>query len=162
MTYYNKGIQRYTLDPSIGEFILTADNMMLPEVLKTIYSVNEGNYLTWDAHMQAAIDGFRLDKPSYTARYVGSMVADVHRTLMYGGVYLYPADAAKGNGKLRILYEGFPMAMIMEAAGGAASTGPFRGSIGSVLDIVPTGIHDKCPVIIGCKRDVDRVLSYYK
>ena len=81
---------------------------------------------------------------------------------MYGGVYLYPADAAKGNGKLRILYEGFPMAMIMEAAGGSASTGPFRGSIGPVLDIVPTGIHDKCPVIIGCKRDVDRVLSYYK
>jgi fructose-1,6-bisphosphatase I len=162
VTYYDKGIQRYTLDPSIGEFILTADNMQLPEVLKTIYSVNEGNYLTWDAHMQAAIDGFRLDRPSYTARYVGSMVADIHRTLVYGGVYLYPADAAKGNGKLRILYEGFPMAKIMEAAGGAASTGPFRGSIGPVLDIVPTGIHDKCPVIIGCKRDVDRVLGYYK
>ena len=162
VTYYGSGIQRYTLDPSIGEFILTADNMKLPEVLKTIYSVNEGNYLTWDAHMQAAIDGFRLDKPAYTARYVGSMVADVHRTLMYGGVYLYPADAAKGNGKLRILYEGFPMAMIMEVAGGAASTGPFRGKIGPVLDIQPNGIHDKCPVIIGCNRDVDRVLSYYK
>lgn len=136
--------------------------MTLPEVCKTIYSVNEGNYLTWDNNMQRAIDGFRLDTPAYTARYVGSMVADVHRTLMYGGVYLYPADARKGNGKLRILYEGFPMAKIIEAAGGDASTGPFRGSIDPILDIVPKGIHDKCPVIIGCKRDVQRVLKYYE
>ena len=136
--------------------------MTLPEVCKTIYSVNEGNYLTWDNNMQRAIDGFRLDTPSYTARYVGSMVADIHRTLMYGGVYLYPADARKGNGKLRILYEGFPMAKIMEAAGGDASTGPFRGTIAPILDIVPKGIHDKCPVIIGCKRDVQRVLKYYE
>lgn len=89
------------------------------------------------------------------------MVADVHRTLMYGGIYLYPADAAKGNGKLRILYEGFPMALIIEHAGGSASTGNFRGKIMDILDIVPNGIHDKCPVLIGSKRDVDMVLSYY-
>jgi fructose-1,6-bisphosphatase I len=94
-------------------------------------------------------------------RYVGSMVADVHRTIMYGGIYLYPADAAKGNGKLRILYEGFPMAMLMERAGGSASTGPFRGKISRILDLIPTNIHDKCPVVIGCNRDVDHVLSYY-
>ena len=106
---YGHGVQRYTLDPSIGEFILTAKDMTLPEVCKTIYSVNEGNYLTWDEPMKKAIDAFRLSKPCYTARYVGSMVADVHRTLMYGGIYIYPADAAKGNGKLRVLYEGFPM-----------------------------------------------------
>ena len=106
---YGKGVERYTLDPSIGEFILTADKMTLPEVCKTIYSVNEGNYLTWDEPMKKAVDKFRLNKPAYTARYVGSMVADVHRTLMYGGIYIYPADAAKGNGKLRVLYEGFPM-----------------------------------------------------
>ena len=92
---YGHGVQRFTLDPSIGEFILTADNMKLPELAKTIYSVNEGNYLTWDENMKAAVDGFRLNKPAYTARYVGSMVSDVHRTLMYGGVYLYPADAKK-------------------------------------------------------------------
>ena len=90
------------------------------------------------------------------------MVADVHRTLMYGGIYLYPADAAKGNGKLRILYEGFPMAMIIEHAGGSASTGNFRGTIMDILDIVPNGIHDKCPVLIGSKRDVDMVLAFYK
>ena len=106
---YGKGVQRYTLDPSIGEFILTAKDMTLPDVCKTIYSVHEGNYLTWDEPMKRAIDAFRLNQPAYTARYVGSMVADVHRTLMYGGIYIYPADAAKGNGKLRVLYEGFPM-----------------------------------------------------
>ena len=79
-----------------------------------------------------------------------------------GGIYLYPADAAKGNGKLRILYEGFPMAMIMEQAGGEASTGLFRGKIGRVLELTPTGIHDKCPVLIGCSRDVQRVLVQYQ
>jgi fructose-1,6-bisphosphatase I len=111
--------------------------------------------------MQKCIDDFRLNQPAYTARYVGSMVADIHRTLLYGGVYMYPADAKKGNGKLRILYEGFPMSMIMEAAGGQASTGAFRGTIGSILDLVPRSIHDKCPVIIGCPRDVQRCLAYY-
>lgn len=80
--------------------------MKLPAKAKTIYSINEGNYLTWDENMKRAVDGFRLHSPPYTARYVGSMVADVHRTLLYGGCYLYPADAAKGNGKLRLLYEG--------------------------------------------------------
>lgn len=92
---YGHGVERFTLDPSIGEFILTGEKLTIPEVCKTIYSINEGNYLTWDTNMQKAIDGFRLNKPPYTARYVGSMVADVHRTLLYGGIYLYPADAAK-------------------------------------------------------------------
>lgn len=159
---YGHGVQRFTLDPSIGEFILTADRMRLPEVCKTIYSINEGNYLTWDEPMKAAVDEFRLATPSYTARYVGSMVADVHRTVMYGGVYLYPADAAKGNGKLRVLYEGFPMALIVEQAGGEASTGMFRGKLQNILDLVPTGIHDKCPVVLGCSRDVQKVLAHYK
>lgn len=159
---YGGTIERYTLDPSVGEFILTGENMKLPEICKTIYSINEGNYLTWDANMQRAVDGFRLHEPMYTARYVGSMVADIHRTLVYGGVYAYPADAAKGNGKLRILYEGFPMAMIIEVAGGEASTGLFRGDIKPILDIIPTGIHDKCPVIIGCSRDVQYILNFYK
>jgi fructose-1,6-bisphosphatase I len=167
LTYFGKGVERYTLDPSIGEFIITADDMKLPPVCKPIYSVNDGNYVTWDENMQRAVDKFKFNKNDegkikpYTARYVGSMVADVHRTLMYGGIYLYPADKAKGNGKLRILYEAFPMAMIMEAAGGAANTGMFKGKLTRILDIVPSGIHDKCPVIIGCTRDVDRVLKEY-
>jgi fructose-1,6-bisphosphatase I len=129
--------------------------------------------------------GFLID------RYVGSMVADVHRTLLYGGVFAYPADAAKGQGKLRVLYEGFPMAMIMEQAGGIASTGKtsfvlnfpstiildshrlyfiyyimlilgmFRGKLQSILDLTPEHIHDRCPVVLGCQRDVDRMLKHY-
>ena len=93
---YGHGVERFTLDPSIGEFIMTAEKMTIPVDGKTIYSINEGNYLTWDAPMQKAVDDFKQKKPSpYTARYVGSMVSDVHRTLMYGGIYMYPADAAK-------------------------------------------------------------------
>jgi len=159
---YGHGVERFTLDPSIGEFILTAERMTIPEVAKTIYSINDGNYTTWDCNMQRAVDGFKFNTPvPYTARYVGSMVADVHRTLMYGGIYMYPADAAKGNGKLRVLYEGFPMSRIIEEAGGSASTGMFRGQIRRLLDLKPTNIHEKCPVIIGCTRDVERVLNYY-
>lgn len=164
---YGKGIERYTLDPSIGEFILTAEDMLLPAKLKDIYSVNEGNYITWDEQMQRAVDSFKFNqdasgKPKpYSGRYVGSMVADVHRTLLYGGIYLYPADKAKGNGKLRILYEAFPMAMIMEQAGGMANTGMFQGKLTRILDLQPVGIHDKCPVVIGCTRDVQRVLNHY-
>lgn len=162
MITYGHGVERFTLDPSIGEFILTGENMRIPEQPKTIYSINEGNYLTWDKNMQKAVDNFKFTKPAYTARYVGSMVADVHRTIMYGGIYLYPADAAKGNGKLRILYEGFPMSKIIEDAGGMASTGMFRGKIQRLLDLEPTSIHEKCPVIVGCKRDVERVLACYE
>lgn len=87
---------------------------------------------------------------------------DVHRTILYGGIYLYPADAKSKHGKLRVLYEGFPMAFIMEAAGGAASCGMFKGRIQRLLDIVPETIHEKCPVVIGCKRDVEAVLEEYK
>lgn len=160
---YGFGVQRFTLDPSLGEFILTGVNLSIPRGGgKTIYSINDGNYTTWDEHMQAAVDGFKFNAPPYTGRYVGSMVADVHRTLLYGGIYLYPADKKKGNGKLRVLYEGFPMAHIIEAAGGIASTGMFRGTIVNILDIEPTSIHEKCPVIIGCVRDVERVLAHYK
>lgn len=95
---YGHGVQRFTLDPSVGEFILTATDLRLPAESKTIYSINEGNFLTWDVQIQRSVEEFRLNRPKpYTARYVGSMVADVHRTLLYGGVFAYPADAAKGQ-----------------------------------------------------------------
>jgi fructose-1,6-bisphosphatase I len=94
---YGFGVQRFTLDPSIGEFILTSVHMAIPEDPKTIYSINDGNYITWDENMQRAVDKFKFNEPTpYTARYVGSMVADVHRTILYGGIYLYPADKKKG------------------------------------------------------------------
>ena len=98
----------------------------------------------------------------YAARYVGSMVSDVHRTILYGGIFLYPADKKSTKGKLRVLYEGFPMALLVESAGGVASTGMFNGSVQRMLDLVPTGIHERCPVILGAPRDVKKVLDLYK
>merc|ERR1712098_472782 len=97
----------------------------------------------------------------YAARYVGSMVSDVHRTLLYGGIFLYPADKKSPKGKLRVLYEGFPMALITEQAGGVASTGMFGGSVQGILDLHPQSIHERCPIIMGCARDVNNVCSRY-
>ena len=97
----------------------------------------------------------------YAARYVGSMVSDVHRTILYGGVFVYPADSKSPKGKLRVLYEGFPMALLVECAGGKASTGMFNGSVQRMLDLEPTHVHERCPVILGSPRDVDFILSKY-
>jgi fructose-1,6-bisphosphatase I len=88
-------------------------------------------------------------------------VADIHRTILYGGIYLYPADAKSPKGKLRLLYEGIPMAMIIEQAGGVASTGMFQGKIRGVTELVPDDIHAKCPIIMGSKRDVQQVYDQY-
>jgi fructose-1,6-bisphosphatase I len=163
ITFQGHGVHRFTLDPSLGEFVHIKAHVKIPEGGgKTIYSCNEGNSQNWDDAMQAIVHKWKLGKKPYSARYVGSMVSDVHRTILYGGVYLYPADKKEPNGKLRVLYEGFPMAMIMEAAGGAASCGMFKGKIQRMLDIVPTSIHEKCPVVIGCQRDVDAVIEEYK
>ena len=135
--------------------------MKFPEKNKTIYSVNEGNSVLWDAEIQAAVTAFKAPPKPYSARYVGSMVSDVHRTILYGGIFLYPADAKSTKGKLRILYEGFPMALITEQAGGVASTGLFNGKVRRILEIVPEHIHDRCPIIMGCARDCSMVLSRY-
>ena len=98
---------------------------------------------------------------SYSARYVGSMVADVHRTIVYGGLFAYPADSKSPKGKLRLLYEVFPMSYLMEQAGGVSVSISQDGKVTRALDIVPTGIHQRVPVFMGCKRDVDLVLSFY-
>jgi fructose-1,6-bisphosphatase I len=95
-------------------------------------------------------------KSPYSARYIGSMVADVHRTLLYGGIFAYPADKKSKNGKLRLLYECFPMAFLVEQAGGKASTGTMR-----TLDIVPTNIHDRAPIFLGSKEDVEDIEKIY-
>mmetsp|Transcript_70814 Transcript_70814/g.198397 ORF Transcript_70814/g.198397 Transcript_70814/m.198397 type:complete len:91 (+) Transcript_70814:1119-1391(+) len=89
------------------------------------------------------------------------MVSDVHRTILYGGIFLYPADKKSTKGKLRLLYEGLPMASIIEQAGGVASTGMFQGSVQRILDVVPEHIHDRCPIIMGCERDCSKVLALY-
>jgi len=156
---FGKGVQRFALDPALGEFVFVSDMKMDPKGGKKIFSCNEGNSLQWD---KPIIDYVETCKDTgYAARYVGSMVSDVHRTLLYGGIFLYPADKKSTKGKLRVLYEGFPMAMITEQAGGVASTGMFKGKVGRILEVMPEHIHDRCPIIMGGARDVDAVLKGY-
>jgi fructose-1,6-bisphosphatase I len=112
----------YTLDTSIGDFILTHPNIQV-RPRGSIYSINEGNAQFWDSAITEYVHSKKFSENPYSARYVGSMVADVHRTLLYGGIFMYPGDTRAPDGKLRLLYEVFPMAFIVEQAGGKASTG---------------------------------------
>jgi fructose-1,6-bisphosphatase I len=154
------GTHGFTLDESIGEFILTHPNMKIPG-RGSIYSANEGNRFGWDQPMQDYIRNLQLGKgetaTKYSARYVGSMVADVHRTLQYGGIFAYPADKKNLNGKLRLLYEAAPMAFLVEQAGGLATTGDR-----DILDVLPTDVHARVPCILGSKDDVKELQSYYE
>lgn len=152
------GVNGFTYDPSIGEFILTDPNMRVPQKGK-IYSINEGYASDWEAgvfNYVAAKKDPTKGKP-YGARYVGSMVADVHRTIKYGGIFIYPATKSAPNGKLRLLYECNPMAYLMIEAGGLASNGKI-----SILDIVPQKIHERSPIFLGSKLDVEEALEYYQ
>lgn len=145
------GVYGFTLDPSLGEFVLTHPEIKIPKRGK-IYSVNEGNAKNWDKATSEYINGLKYPdegKSSYSLRYIGSMVADVHRTLFYGGVFIYPADKKSPNGKLRLLYEAAPMAFLMEQAGGKATTGTQN-----ILDIVPDSIHQRVPVYMGSADDI--------
>jgi fructose-1,6-bisphosphatase I len=146
------GVHGFTLDPSVGEFLLSHENIRMPQ-RGAIYAVNEGNYNKWDPNVKRYIDWMKTedkaDNRPYSLRYIGSLVADVHRTLMYGGIYCYPADKKNPNGKLRLLYENNPLAYIVENAGGAASDGTQR-----IMDIVPTKLHQKTPLYIGSGDDV--------
>jgi len=157
---FGQGVSRFALDPSIGEFLYVEEVRIPAGGGKKIYSCNEGNVKAWDQPIKDFVEGCKDN--GYAARYVGSMVSDVHRTLLYGGVFLYPADKKSTKGKLRVLYEGFPMAMITEQAGGVASTGMFKGKLGRILDVVPEHIHDRCPIIMGAERDVQAVLALYE
>ncbi|TIA91580.1 hypothetical protein E3P99_00973 [Wallemia hederae] len=153
------GVNGYTLDPALGEFILTHENITLPEK-GNIYSFNEGNSKFFHEPVNKYLDSIKNpadgSKP-YSARYIGSMVADVHRTLLYGGIFGYPGDKKTKDGKLRILYEGFPMAMLTEQAGGIATTGTQR-----ILDIKPKSIHERVPVFLGSKHEVNQVIDFHK
>jgi len=154
-----KGVYGFTLDPAFGEFLLSHDNMQIPGKGK-IYSLNEGNYLYWHKGLKNYIkylqsDSFS-DKP-YKARYIGSFVADIHRNLIYGGIFIYPGDKRNPKGKLRILYECNPMAFIVEAAGGKASDGQNR-----ILELQPGDLHERTPIYIGSKDDVELVEKYLK
>lgn len=132
-----KGVFAFALDPMYGEFVLTQENIQIPKAGK-IYSFNEGNYQLWDDKLKKYIDDLKDPGPSgkpYSARYIGSLVGDFHRTLLYGGIYGYPRDKKSKNGKLRLLYECAPMSFIVEQAGGKGSDGSAR-----VLDIQPTEV----------------------
>lgn len=150
------GVHGFTLFPSVGEFLLSHENIRTPERGK-IYSVNEGNYRYWDDKTRALVDYFKTrDKETgrpYTSRYVGSLVADFHRNLLKGGIFMYPADKKdpkKPAGKLRLMVEANPLAMVVKEAGGYASDGK-----GPVLEIDPGGLHQRTPLYIGSKKDVE-------
>jgi fructose-1,6-bisphosphatase I len=144
-----RGVNGFTLDPSIGEFCLSHPNIKCPEFGK-IYSVNHGNFFGYEDGVQHYIQRCqKKDKSNggpYTQRYIGSMVADVHRNLIKGGIFMYPGTVDKPNGKLRLLYECNPFAFIMEVAGGKATNGKER-----ILDIVPTKLHQRSPLFIGSR-----------
>lgn len=145
------GVHGFTLDPTIGEFVLSHPNIQTPSRGR-MYSINEANQRHWSPRLDAFINYLRSPhRPAgaCTARYVGSLVADFHRNLLAGGIFLYPADAKNQDGKLRLLYEAAPLAMIAEQAGGRASSGSSR-----ILDIQPDHPHQRVPLIIGCAEDV--------
>ena len=152
------GVVSFTLDREQGSFVQTSENMRIPADTKE-FSINMSNQRFWEAPMQRYVSELQQGKEGplgkdYNMRWVGSMVADVHRIVTRGGIFMYPMDEkmrSKG-GKLRLMYEANPMAMIIEQAGGAATTGYER-----IMDIVPTKIHQRCAVIMGSKNEVDRI-----
>lgn len=150
-----QGVAGFTLDPTIGEFLLSHSRLITPRVGR-YYSVNESNFARWDRGTQMAVRGFHGDRPEEitgkNSRYIGSLVADFHRNLIAGGIFMYPADAKNKNGKLRLLYEASPMAFIAEQAEGSATDGCNR-----ILDIVPTNLHQRTPLVIGSREDVGYV-----
>lgn len=147
------GVHAFTLDPSLGEFILSNENIQIPEH-GPIYSVNEGNFWQWDESIRDYIRYVHRHE-GYTARYSGALVGDMHRLLFQGGVFLYPGTTKKPEGKLRLLYETAPLAFLVEQAGGRASTGTQ-----AILDVVPEKLHERTPLIIGSKEDVALVESF--
>jgi fructose-1,6-bisphosphatase I len=153
-----RGVNGFTLDPAIGEFCLSHPNIRIPDRGR-IYSVNEGNYYQYDDKVKQYVDSCRRkDKSSggpYSLRYIGSMVADVHRNLLKGGIFMYPGTTEKPNGKLRLLYECNPMAFITEVAGGVATTGKQR-----ILDVQPTELHQRSPLFIGSKSMMEDLESF--
>ncbi|MBT8380591.1 MAG: class 1 fructose-bisphosphatase [Ignavibacteria bacterium] len=152
------GTHGFTLDPAFGEFILSHPNIQTPKKSK-IYSINEGNYLYWHPGLKKYIkylqDEDKASKRPYSARYIGSMVADIHRNLLYGGIFMYPADSRNPDGKLRLQYECNPMAFIVEQAGGRASNGKQR-----VMEIKPEKLHQRVPIFIGSEEDVKTVEKF--
>ena len=155
-----RGVNGFTLDPSIGEFCLSHPDMKCPDA-GTIYSINEGNYARFPDGVKqyiryCQIEDEATDRP-YSSRYIGSLVADFHRNLLKGGIFIYPSTAKSPNGKLRLLYECNPLAFIIEQAGGKASDGETR-----ILDLVPTSLHQRTPLFIGSVQMVTKAEEHMR
>jgi len=154
------GVYMFTLDEQIGEFVLSKPDVRIPES-SNIMSFNEANRKKWDAPLRQTLDkwadGEGRSGSAFSSRYIGAMVGDVHRTLLYGGVFGYPGDTKNPNGKLRLLYEGAPMSFIMEQAGGISTTGRKR-----VMEIKPKNVHERVPIIMGSKHDVQEIVDAYE
>jgi fructose-1,6-bisphosphatase I len=159
------GVNGFTLDPTIGEFLLSHPNMKVPPRGK-YFSVNMGNYHFWSEGVKKYVDHLTTpDKKAgtpYSLRYIGSMIADVHRTLLYGGIFMYPMDykdPQNPKSKLRLLYEAAPMSMVVEQAGGLSTNGRM-----SILDVQPRGLHERVPLFVGSKEeitDLNRFIEKY-
>ena len=149
-----RGVNGFTLEPSLGEFVLSHSNMKCPSVGK-IFSINEGNYFSFDSWVRDYLTDCK--KEGMSARYIGSLVADFHRNMMKGGIYLYPNTEKDVNGKLRLLYECNALAFIAEQSGSIATNGKER-----ILEIQPTEFHQRTPFYIGSKKMVDKAMSFLK
>ena len=150
VTATRNSVQAFTLDPSTGEFGLTHPNIRVPNKCQ-YYSVNEGNFKHWDEATQQAVIALR---DTYTMRYVGSLVADFHRNLLKGGIFLYPGDRNSPDGKLRLMYEANPLGFVAEQAGGAASSGRQP-----IMDIQPQKLHQRTPLILGNRDVVEQTVA---
>ena len=148
------GVHGFTLDPSIGEFLLSHPLMRIAEPPKKVYSINEAYYTRWSREQQRLVTHLKTDG-GFGSRYIGSFVADIHRTILQGGLFMYPADRDSPQGKLRLMYEANPMSMIVEQAGGKASDGCRR-----VLDIEPESLHQRTPLYMGSKEFVELAEGY--
>jgi len=154
------GVNGFTLDPSIGEFLLSHPDIRIPDD-GTMYSINEGNYNSFEEGLKKYIKWMQKEIPEeglpLSTRYIGSFVADFHRNLLKGGLYMYPSTTKSPSGKLRLMYEANPLAYIVEQAGGAASDGHMR-----ILDIEPEKLHQRTPLYIGCQRMVDTAEQFLR
>ena len=149
-------VQKFTLDRTHNEYLYTSE-INISDKIKKIYSVNESNCESWYPDIKEYVNQYKKVDTKYTQRYIGSMVADVHRTLLYGGMFGYPADKKNQNGKLRVIYECFPISTIIEAAGGASIIGKLSKQ--RILDIKPTHIHEKTSVIMGTHEEINKYIT---
>jgi fructose-1,6-bisphosphatase I len=149
------GVHSFTLDPTIGAYVLAEEKMKMPEQ-GTYYSTNEANAAMWPASYRTYVEILRSGGlgREYSSRYIGSLVADFHRTLLKGGVFLYPPTVKQAKGKLRLLYEANPLAFIAEQAGGMA-----LGPQGRILEIEPEGIHQRTPFMVGSRREMEALVG---